>query len=215
MNRFSQSPTFEGLLQLLSAESPMQPERNKPQAGPAPRELPGCIIPLQTQGELPPLFCVHGLGGSAAPFAALAERIRSQRPVYGIQATDRREATSIAMLAASYVEAVRAMQSAGPYHLSGWSLGAIVAHEMARQLEAQGEVVASLILIDAPGGRARSGVQLAAALAFSARGALRAAPLAAGENGRIKLLRKAGYLCEAASMFVESAEYWPMESRRP
>jgi len=51
-------------------------------------------------------------------------------------------------MAARYLEALRSRQPRGPYRLAGWSLGAIVAFEMARQLEAQGEAVALLALID-------------------------------------------------------------------
>jgi thioesterase domain-containing protein len=40
------------------------------------------------------------------------------------------------------------VQPAGPYRLGGWSFGALVAVEMAGQLEAQGEAVAELALVD-------------------------------------------------------------------
>ncbi|HVR96715.1 MAG TPA: thioesterase domain-containing protein, partial [Thermoanaerobaculia bacterium] len=39
-------------------------------------------------------------------------------------------------------------QPAGPYFLGGWSMGGVVAYEMARQLEAQGERVALLAMLD-------------------------------------------------------------------
>jgi thioesterase domain-containing protein len=43
---------------------------------------------------------------------------------------------------------VREVQPHGPYLLAGWSLGGVVAYEMARQLEALGERVDLLALID-------------------------------------------------------------------
>jgi thioesterase domain-containing protein len=58
-------------------------------------------------------------------------------------------------LAADYLEAVRSVLPHGPYRLGGWSFGALVALEMARELSAAGEQV-SLVLIDpsAPAGAA-------------------------------------------------------------
>ena len=40
------------------------------------------------------------------------------------------------------------MQAQGPYQLGGWSLGGVIALEMARQLHAQGQEVALLALLD-------------------------------------------------------------------
>jgi thioesterase domain-containing protein len=56
-------------------------------------------------------------------------------------------------MAAGYLRAVREVQPTGPYTLGGWSLGGVVAFEMARQLERRGESVDLLVLIDsrAPG----------------------------------------------------------------
>ena len=42
---------------------------------------------------------------------------------------------------ARYAAAIREVQPAGPYRIAGWSMGGIVAYEMARQLEALGEEV--------------------------------------------------------------------------
>jgi thioesterase domain-containing protein len=51
-------------------------------------------------------------------------------------------------MAADYVEHIRSVQETGPYHLLGWSLGGIVAHEMAVQLQSAGEQVAALVSMD-------------------------------------------------------------------
>ena len=52
-------------------------------------------------------------------------------------------------MATRYVEALREVQPEGPYHLGGWSMGGIVAFEMALQLKAQGHQIATLAIIDA------------------------------------------------------------------
>jgi thioesterase domain-containing protein len=47
-----------------------------------------------------------------------------------------------------YLDVIRDLQPHGPYHLAGLCFGGIVAYEVARQLEAQGEVVALVALFD-------------------------------------------------------------------
>ena len=51
-------------------------------------------------------------------------------------------------MAARYLADVREVQPAGPYLLGGWSYGGVVAFEMARQLEAAGQEIALLALLD-------------------------------------------------------------------
>jgi thioesterase domain-containing protein len=51
-------------------------------------------------------------------------------------------------MAGDYLEAVRAVQPRGPYLLGGWSVGGLIASEMARQLQARGEEVRLLALFD-------------------------------------------------------------------
>ena len=48
--------------------------------------------------------------------------------------------------------ALRAVQPDGPYALLGWSLGGVIAHEMAAMLESTGASVAVLLLLDSPPG---------------------------------------------------------------
>src|SRR5207244_13147005 len=50
--------------------------------------------------------------------------------------------------AAVRVEAMRVAQPRGPYHIAGYSLGGLLAYEIARQLRAAGEEVAWLCLLD-------------------------------------------------------------------
>ena len=99
-----------------------------------------------------PLFCIHGLGGHVAAFLPLAQKLAGGRPVYGLQAQgldpgqephDRIEA-----MAASYVKEIRDVQPQGPYLLSGWSMGGLIALEAARQLLAAGQEVALVAMLD-------------------------------------------------------------------
>ncbi|WP_230989936.1 non-ribosomal peptide synthase/polyketide synthase [Rhodococcus oxybenzonivorans] len=106
------------------------------------------VVRLGGTGEGPPLFCVHPASGMSWCYAGLTDYLGG-RPLYGLQATGAAAVPdSVAELAASYVEAVRAVQPRGPYHLLGWSLGGIIAHEMAVQFSENNESVATLAMLD-------------------------------------------------------------------
>lgn len=49
-----------------------------------------------------------------------------------------------------YLQEVRRRQPKGPYNLGGWSAGGTLAYEAAMQLTSEGEMVDTLILLDAP-----------------------------------------------------------------
>ncbi|MGW3210311.1 amino acid adenylation domain-containing protein [Streptomyces sp. NPDC001135] len=110
------------------------------------------LLPLRTGGERHPLFCVHGAGGLSWPYSTLLQHIGAEFPVYGLQARglDGRGDihTSVEEMAADYVARIRTVQPTGPYHLVGWSFGALVAHEIATLLTEAGERVALLANLD-------------------------------------------------------------------
>jgi thioesterase domain-containing protein len=56
--------------------------------------------------------------------------------------------TRIEVMAADYIHAIRQVQESGPYVLGGWSMGGLVAFEMACQLQRQGQQVALVALFD-------------------------------------------------------------------
>ena len=114
--------------------------------------LPAGLVEIRPDGERPPLFCVHPVGGGVLSYAALARALDDSYPMYGLEAR-RREGESepldrIEPMAERYLEAIRAVQPSGPYLLAGWSMGGNVAFEMARLLEAAGEEVAMLAMFD-------------------------------------------------------------------
>ncbi|MGB7926172.1 MAG: alpha/beta fold hydrolase, partial [Pyrinomonadaceae bacterium] len=111
------------------------------------------LVDIQAGGERRPFFCVHPVGGGVYSYVGLAHQLGLDQPFYGLQSPqlsneEQPPRTSIETMAAHYLEALRAVQPAGPYLLGGWSMGGLVAFEMARQLEADGEKVALLALMD-------------------------------------------------------------------
>ncbi|HEV2761391.1 MAG TPA: amino acid adenylation domain-containing protein, partial [Pyrinomonadaceae bacterium] len=113
----------------------------------------GALVGIQTGGEARPFFCVHPAGGNVFCYAELARGLGEDQPFYALQSKGLTGAgaahESVEEMAAAYVEELRAVQPAGPYALGGWSMGGVVAFEMARQLERAGERVALLALLDA------------------------------------------------------------------
>ncbi len=106
------------------------------------------LIPLQPEGHKPPFFCLPGnLGNVYTDLNYLPRYMDKDQPIYGLQ--DGLEAPSkVEALAEHYLQEIRAKQPEGPYYIGGVCAGGVVAFEMARQLEAEGEKVSLLALIE-------------------------------------------------------------------
>jgi amino acid adenylation domain-containing protein len=109
------------------------------------------------RGADPPLFCVPGLGGHPIDFVPLVRRLALPRGVRGLVYPgydgEVDPPSTIEDIASRMLERVRAVQPSGPYRIAGYSLGGLVAYEMARGLRAAGEEVALLAVWDTYPGR--------------------------------------------------------------
>ncbi|MGE8415760.1 MAG: amino acid adenylation domain-containing protein, partial [Pseudomonas sp.] len=108
------------------------------------------VIALGGSGQ--PLFCFHPAGGSVYGYLPLAAQLRDHCTVYGVlhQAylqADWSEVSWQAMIE-RYAASIRQVQPTGPYYLAGWSLGGSIAMDVASELEAAGERVRFLGLLD-------------------------------------------------------------------
>ena len=105
-----------------------------------------------TPGEGSPLFCVHPAGGSVLCYGELARRLGHGRPLYGLAPIGLEEGqeadTGIDVMVDRYLAEIRDVRPHGPYHLAGWSLGGVVALELAARLRDAGEQVALVAMID-------------------------------------------------------------------
>ncbi|OEJ34561.1 non-ribosomal peptide synthetase [Streptomyces subrutilus] len=108
------------------------------------------LLPLRAAGTRAPLFCVHPAAGISWVYSGLLRHLDPDRPVHGLQARGLRggSPSSVTEIAEDYVRQIRAVQPAGPYHLLGWSFGAVVAQAMAVALQTEGQEVALLALLD-------------------------------------------------------------------
>jgi thioesterase domain-containing protein len=111
------------------------------------------LVAMQTEGLLPPLYFLHDIGGDVLIYSAIADCFAPERPVYGVRAPTGLEGSAerctLESLAAGYVKEILARQPTGPFHLAGFSSGATLAFETARQLTAAEHRVGLLGLIDA------------------------------------------------------------------
>ncbi|MBJ7222349.1 MULTISPECIES: non-ribosomal peptide synthetase [unclassified Brenneria] len=109
------------------------------------------VLPLRS-GEGHPLFCIHPASGFAWQFSVLPRYLASRWAVIGLQSP--RPEGPIARCATMdevcehHLVNLRRVQPHGPYHLMGYSLGGTVAQGIAARLQAQGETVAFLGLLD-------------------------------------------------------------------
>ncbi|MCW7941728.1 hypothetical protein AAW14_05165, partial [Streptomyces hygroscopicus] len=116
------------------------------------RDALDVLLPIRAQGERPPIFCFHPAGGVSWCYMPLVRYVPADVPLYGLQARGLdgtgQLAGSIGEMAADYIAQMRSVQPSGPYHLLGWSYGGVIAHEIAVQLQAAGEEVGALVMLD-------------------------------------------------------------------
>lgn len=112
------------------------------------------LVPIRTTGSKPPFFCIHGVTGDILWLKDLADLMDDEQPFYGVQARgldgEAEPFNRLEDMAAHYLQQIRQVQPEGPYYLGGYCMGGDIAYEVARQLQAQGEEVPILTVIDPP-----------------------------------------------------------------
>ena len=135
-----QTATIAGLAGMLSNES-------KPPSWPT-------LIQIQAGNSKKPLFCVSAPNVNALGYVSLARALGPEQTTFGLQAQYPEDAESehsqfvVENVAAEYLQALQAEQPHGPYQLIGMCRGAHIAYEMACRLQAQGETVSLLGVLD-------------------------------------------------------------------
>jgi aspartate racemase len=132
---FAERPTLEGLLEEL------QTARGEPTSS---------LVTLQPNGKRAPFFFMHAGLGHALFAQDLAKSMSEDQPLYGLQSRglDGREEplATIEAMAAHYINAVKTVQPHGPYRVGGFCMGAMLALEVACQLQDAGEEVSHLVV---------------------------------------------------------------------
>ncbi|AJQ94735.1 amino acid adenylation domain-containing protein [Gynuella sunshinyii] len=136
------SPTVTRLAKILADEH-LTNDRSLSGFGP--------VLPMR-QGHGTPLFCIHSASGFAWQYSALSRYLDTGYPMIGLQ-SPRPEgpiasAADMVAVCGQHLTELRAIQPHGPYRLIGYSLGGVIAHGLAARLQALGEEVAFLGLLD-------------------------------------------------------------------
>jgi acyl-CoA synthetase (AMP-forming)/AMP-acid ligase II/thioesterase domain-containing protein len=162
------TPTVAGMAETITRASAAEPSATGVDLAPdtlVHEERPergSTLVVLRSDGAMPPFFCVPGMNveGSVV-FGDELRLVRLARlldPDQGF-CSFRLEAPATVEPASSQVEAfaqrflrdLRSHQRGRPYFLGGYSFGGLVSLEMARQLQAEGEQVGILVMIDSAG----------------------------------------------------------------
>jgi FkbH-like protein len=137
MTTILDAPTIEQLVARIAGKSTTQNRQT---------------LKLLKPGEHPALFLIHDGDGETLLYRNLAQRMPEEFAVYGIEphGTDRFPIlhTRIPEMAAHYVQQIQRVQGEGPYFLGGMCAGGTIAFEMALQLQAQGQAVGFVALLD-------------------------------------------------------------------
>jgi acyl transferase domain-containing protein/thioesterase domain-containing protein/SAM-dependent methyltransferase len=110
------------------------------------------LLRLARHGDGVPLIFTAPGAGSTLCYRHVVPALGGREPVYGLESPglhdDTEPLTRIEDIAEANLALLREVQPTGPYRLAGWSVGAMVAHEMAARLLAGGERVDRLLCVD-------------------------------------------------------------------
>jgi amino acid adenylation domain-containing protein len=116
----------------------------------APRTGP--LVKLSAGG--PPMILVHPIGGTISAYTPLVQELAGELTVYGLESPALNDPGAVprtlADLVTEYTRRIRSVLPSGPYELAGWSMGAVIAFEVARRLEQTGAEVSLLTMLDPP-----------------------------------------------------------------
>ncbi|HEU5228614.1 MAG TPA: amino acid adenylation domain-containing protein, partial [Ktedonobacteraceae bacterium] len=125
------------------------------------------IVAVNAGGTKRPFFFLHGdWQGQGLYCLQLSQTLGAAHPFYILE-TYRYDNLDVLPtfeeVAAAHLAAIRTIQPEGPYTLGGWCNGALFAYEIAQQLQAAGQNVDTLVLMD-PGSASPSGRFLSKAI---------------------------------------------------
>lgn len=122
----------------------------------APQSESGGIDPLisafYTGGDHTPLFMIHPPGGIVVCYRDLANRLAPSQSLYAIRSRglhgDEALPQTLSEMASDYVRAIETVVDGETLQVGGWSLGGLVAIEVAAQLRQRGHHLERLMLMD-------------------------------------------------------------------
>jgi thioesterase domain-containing protein/acyl carrier protein len=151
---FFSEPTVRGCARIIH-QQPGKVSEVPPDTREAPFES-DIVFPMRLQGTGTPIFLIAGVyadeNGMYRYLSSLVHFLEDSQPIYGLRPRGLIKPAglyeSVQEIAFEYINDIRKIQPNGPFRLIGECVGGIVAYEIARQIEAAGDRVESLILMD-------------------------------------------------------------------
>ncbi|MGW6461097.1 thioesterase domain-containing protein, partial [Streptomyces sp. NPDC055078] len=155
----------DGRTRLASARAAQEILRHLRAAGRStPSTRSAALVPINRHGDGQRSFWAHNLYGEVSYAVYLSRHFGPRTPVLGLEQVDMDSRVtlydSVEEMAARYVGELRDQFTGEPFTLGGASFGGVLAYEMARQLQHEGETVSQLLAVDPimPGTGAWNGV---------------------------------------------------------
>lgn len=151
-----EAPTIATCADLIIEQVGTPASADQPAKSTQPKRRFTHLVPMHDGegGPRQPFFLVAGMFGNVLNLRHLAHLLGGDRPFYGMQARglfgDADPHVTLHEAARDYIAELRQVQPQGPYLLGGFSGGGLTAWEMSRQLEAAGDEVSLLVLLDTP-----------------------------------------------------------------
>lgn len=135
LSQLFQTPTIAGLAQVIR------------QLATSESDTWNSLVPLNPRGSKRPLFLVHSL----MLYGRLPHALGDDQPFYGLQPLpfeDHHGQDYVEFMLADHIRQIKRVQPHGPYQIAGWCFAGWLAYEVARRLEAGGDRVSLLALLD-------------------------------------------------------------------
>lgn len=105
-------------------------------------------------GDGMPLFALPPAGGLGWCYSGLLRTLPADQPLWALQTPGLADGEPVAAgdlqtLARRQLAAIRTVVGTGPFHLLGWSVGGMAAHEVATLARAEGQQVGVVAMLDA------------------------------------------------------------------
>ena len=107
----------------------------------------GPLVTISRGAGAPRLILLHPAGGDVLCYYSLAQALASAHPVLGLRAQPGRQETSISAIAQRYFDALPPLPA--PV-FAGWSMGALIAFELARLWDARFGAPPTVAILDQP-----------------------------------------------------------------
>ncbi len=112
------------------------------------------LVEIQAKGEKTPLYFIHPAGGNVLCYYTLAQELADLHPFFGLQArfdssaSKRNLNNTLTDMAQVYLDKITTSTSGQPTLIGGWSMGALVAFEVAQLCQKSGQNLPVIAILD-------------------------------------------------------------------